>query len=136
MEKTSATVKADTAKMELPKLSMPKLDVDAVVALQRANIETFLAAQRILFDLAQTVAKRQTELFKDFIGKAEVAVKGGFDAKKQPATYVDDAKAAIERAVADAKETLDLGLKAQSEVVDLFVKRATANFDHVKALAA
>jgi hypothetical protein len=136
MDKTPTTVKADTPKVEFPKMNMPKLDLDAVVALQRANIETFLAAQRILFDLAQTVAKRQSELFKDYMGKAEVAVKGGFDAKKQPTTYVDDAKAVIERAVADAKETLDLGLKAQSEVVDLFMKRATANFDHVKALAA
>lgn len=126
-----------TAKLpELPKLALPKFDFDAVVALQKANVETLIAAQKIVFDLYQTVAKRQAELVKEYYGKVEGSVKGGFDSKKQPAAYVDDAKAAIEKAVADAKETIDLGLKAQSEVVDLFVKRATANFDQVKSLAA
>jgi hypothetical protein len=38
--------------------------------------------------------------------------------------------------MADVKDTMDLGLKAQNEVVDLFVKRATANFDEAKQIAA
>ena len=41
--------------------SLPKFDVAALVALQKANIETFVAAQKILFDLVQTVAKKQVE---------------------------------------------------------------------------
>jgi hypothetical protein len=130
MEKTT------TAKVELPKLVTPRFDFDAYVSLQKANIETVIAAQKIVFDLVQTMAKRQAELVKEMMGKAEVAMKGGFDGKKQPAAYVDEAKAVIEKAMADAKETMDLGLKAQNEVVDLFVKRATANFDQVKSLAA
>ena len=60
----------------------------------------------------------------------------GFDAKKQPTVYADEMKAAVEKAMADVKETVDLGIKAQSEVVDLFVKRATANFEEMKAVAA
>jgi phasin family protein len=135
MDKPAA--KAETPKLgEMPKLNLPKMDFDALVALQKANLETLLAAQRIVLDLAQTVAKRQAELVKELMGKAEVAMKGGFDSKKQPAAYVDDAKAAMEKAVADAKETIDLGLKAQNEVVDLLVKRASANFEQVKQLAA
>lgn len=134
VEKTTA--KAELKLPELPKLSVPKLDLDAVIALQKANVETVIAAQKIFFDLFQTVSKRQAELFKEMVGKVEGSFKGGFDSKKQPAAYVDEAKAAIEKAMADAKETMDLGLKAQAEVVDLFVKRATANFDQVKSLAA
>jgi phasin family protein len=110
-------------------------DIEAFVSMQKANVETMIAAQKIIFDLTQTIAKRQSELLKEAYGKFEVSMKG-FDGKKQPAAYVDDAKAVIEKAVADAKETTDLALKAQTEVVDLFVKRATANFDHVKTLAA
>lgn len=125
-----------TPKLEMPKVAFPKFDLDAVVALHKANIETVVAAQKIWYDLAQTVAKRQTELFKESVAKFETVFKGGFDAKKQPASYVEDAKVALEKAVADAKETIDLGLKAQSEVVDLFVKRASANFEQVKSLAA
>ena len=69
------------------------------------------------------------------MAKTEVMFKG-FDAKKQPAGYADEVKAAVEKAMADVKETVDLGIKAQSEVVDLFVKRATANFEEMKAVAA
>lgn len=134
VEKTTA--KAEMKLPELPKLAMPKVDLDAWIALQKANVETVIAAQKIFFDLFQTVSKRQAELVKEMVGKVEGSMKGGFDAKKQPAAYVDEAKAAIEKAMADAKETMDLGLKAQAEVVDLFVKRATANFDQVKSLAA
>lgn len=134
MEKSTA--KAELKLPELPQFAVPKFDFDALVALQKANVETVVAAQKIFFDLFQAVSKRQAELVKEFAGKFEGSFKGGFDAKKQPAAYVDEAKAAIEKAVADAKETLDLGLKAQAEVVDLFVKRATANFDQVKSIAA
>jgi hypothetical protein len=149
MEKTPAAKvetkfeapKVDVPKLEAPKVEFPKFpaakfNFDALVNLQKANVETMLAAHKIMFDLVQTVAKRQADLMKELVGKAEASMKTGFDSKKQPAAYVDDAKAALEKAMADAKETLDLGLRAQNEVVDLFVKRATANFDQVKALAA
>ena len=69
------------------------------------------------------------------MAKTEAMFKG-FDAKKQPAVYADELKAAVEKAMADVKETVDLGIKAQGEVVDLFVKRATANFEEIKAVAA
>ena len=134
MEKTTA--KAELKLPELPKFGVPKFDLDALISFQKANVETVVAAQKIFFDLFQTVAKRQTELVKEFASKFEGSMKGGFDTKKQPAAYVDEAKAAIEKAVADAKETMDLSLKAQAEVVELFVKRATANFDQVKSIAA
>lgn len=114
---------------------LPKFDVEALFALQKSNVETFVAAQKILFDLAQTIAKRQSELLKESFVQSEAFFKG-FDAKKQPQAYVDDAKAAVEKAIAEAKETIDLGLKAQTEVVDLFVKRASANFEEAKTLAA
>ena len=113
----------------------PKFDLDALVAFQKANLETVVAAQRIFFDLAQTVAKRHAEFVKESFARVETAFKG-YDAKKQPAAYVDEMKAVVEKAMADVKETMDLGIKAQSEVVDLFVKRATQNFEDVKAIAA
>ena len=94
-----------------------------------------VAAQKIMFDLVQTVAKKQVEMVKEAMAKTDLLFKG-FDAKKQPAVYADEMKAAVEKAMADVKETVDLGIKAQSEVVDLLVKRATANFEEMKAVAA
>ena len=116
-------------------LAMPKLDVETLVSLQKANIETMVAAQKIVFDLVQTVAKKQVEMVKEAMGKTNLMFKG-FDAKKQPNVYADEMKAAVEKAMADVKETVDLGIKAQGEVVELLVKRATANFEEMKAVAA
>lgn len=118
-----------------PVPAMPKFNVEALVAMQRANLETVVAAQRIVFDLAQTVAKRNAEMVKEMFQRAGTMTRGA-DMGGQPQAYVDEAKSAMEKVMADVKETMDLGIKAQSEVVDLFVKRATRNFEDVKALAA
>src|SRR3954462_15037942 len=108
-------------KTALPKLpAMPEFDVEALATLQKANIATFVAAQKILFDLAQTLARKQVEYVKESFAKSEALFKG-FDTKKQPAAYADELKSAVERAVTDAKETVDLGIKAHRDVVDLFV---------------
>ncbi|MCB1971993.1 MAG: phasin family protein [Geminicoccaceae bacterium] len=115
--------------------TLPKFDFEAVIALQKANLETMVTAQKILFDLAQTVAKRQGEMLKETFSKGENLFQG-FDAKKQPAEYMDEARAVMEKAMVDVKETIDLSMKAQNEVVDLLVKRATKNLEDVKTLAA
>lgn len=116
-----------------PKL--PKFDFDAVMAIQKANIETFSAAQKILFDLMQNMAQRQAEMVKESYSRTEAMMKG-FDSKKEPQAYVEEARAAMEKAMTDVKETVDLSMKAQNEVVDLFVKRTQANFDEARNIAA
>ena len=116
--------------------AMPKFDVEALVAMQKANIETVVSAQRIFFDLAQTVTKRNAEMVKELFQRTGTMTRTTTGTSRQPQAYVDDAKSAMEKVMADVKETMDLGMKAQSEVVDLFVKRATRNFEEVRALAA
>lgn len=115
--------------------NFPKVDMDALMAIQKANIETFSAAQKIIFDLAQTVAQRQAEMMKESFARSEAMMKS-FDGKKEPQAYVDEARVAVEKAMAEIKETMDLSMKAQNEVVDLFVKRAQANFDEARKTSA
>ncbi|GBD43905.1 hypothetical protein HRbin40_01388 [bacterium HR40] len=124
-----------TTKTQTAIPTFPKFDPEALVALHRANLETWFQAQKILFDYVQTLTRRQAELVNELFARAESFLKGA-DAKKQPQAYVEEAKQAIEKAMAEAKEAVDLGLKAQAEVVDLFVKRAAANLDEVKKFAA
>jgi hypothetical protein len=122
------------SKTALP--TFPKLDADPALALYDANVETLLAIQKIVIDLGRTVASRQVAYFKDAQAKAEAALKGGFDARKQPQAYVDEAKAAVEKVVADTKETVELGLKAQNEVAGLVTRRVKANLSQATATAA
>ncbi|MCB2011960.1 MAG: phasin family protein [Geminicoccaceae bacterium] len=129
------TTKSTAAEPALPRFDFGKFDVDAIVALQKANMETMVTAQKILFDLAQTVARRQSEMLKENFTRSEKLFQS-FDASRQPTDYMDEARSAMEKALADVQETVDLGMKAQNEVVDLFVQRASKNFEEVKAFAA
>ena len=65
---------------------MPKFDVEALVTLQKANVETFVAAQKILFDLAQTVAKKQVEYVKESIAKTEACSRASTPRSSRPST--------------------------------------------------
>ena len=113
---------------------LPRFDLDAVVAMQRANLHTFVQAQKILTDAAQGIAKAQAGYVNEIVAQMQGAM-ARKDAKRSDA-YLAEMRAAAERAVTVATEQFGLGTKAQSEVVDLLTKRAVANFEHVKTMAA
>ncbi len=121
------------AKTAIP--TFPRIDVDAVVGLQKANIETVLKAHRIVSETAQAVVT----LHAGWLQEAAEQVRGAFakaGATRKPEAVLADARVAAERAFAVARQKIDLGTRAQSEVVDLLAKRAAANLDQVKAFAA
>ena len=113
----------------------PKVDLDAVVGLHKANLETVLQAHRIVSETAQAVVT----LHAGWLQEAAEQVRGAFakaGATRKPEAVLADARAVVERAFAVARQEIDLGTRAQSEVVDLLAKRAAANLDQVKAFAA
>lgn len=123
-----------TANGSFAKSELPKFDVNAVVAMQKANLETFVQAQKIWTDAAQSIAKLQVGYVNDLVSQAQAMF-----AAREPRgadNYVADARAAAEKAVTVAKQQIDLGAKAQAEMVDLVAKRVTANFEQAKSLAA
>lgn len=124
---------ADTMKNAFDR--MPKVDMSAFFALQRANVETMVEAQRVMLDFTQTLTRRQADLVKELLDRAGSMMRDK-DANDRPQNYMDEAKAVIEMTMADVKETMDLGVKAQNEVVDLFMKRASQNFEDVKGRIA
>jgi hypothetical protein len=106
---------------------LPKLDLEALVALQKANIATIVAAQKIMLDLARAMARKQVELVEEMMARSQALL--GTDGTKQPSSLAGEVRAAAEKAVAAVNETVELGVKVQSEIADLFVRRAAANED-------
>ena len=51
---------------------LPGIDVDAVVASQRNNVEALANASRAAFEGAQAVAKRQAEILQETMNQTEV----------------------------------------------------------------
>jgi hypothetical protein len=115
--------------------TFPAINLDALVALQKANLETAAQVQKILTDAVDGIWQLYLKRMGDWRAQAEAAIKG-FDARRQPETYAADAKAALETVIADAKTTVETGVKAQQQMGAILSQRFVANLDELKALAA
>ena len=117
----------------------PSLDLDAVFALQRKNVEAFTAANQLAFDGVKAVAQRQAEIarkaFEEF-GKVTKELTAAGTPEDKFAKQADLAKTAFEEALANLREVVDTLQKSQSEAVDVLTKRAVANIEDVKAAVA
>lgn len=122
------------AEMKLPALP----DMEAFLAANRKNIETFSAANRIALEGAQAVAKRQMEIVQSSMSEIADAMKelGSTDAPQEKAAkQAELLKQAYQRAVAHMKELSDLIRQSNAEALALINKRFEEAMDEVKALA-
>ena len=111
-----------------------KLDLTGLLAIQKANVEAVLKAQRIVSETTRAALKLNTDWLAETAQRAVATMRAG--AATKPEAFAADVRTASERALAVARQELDLGVRARGEVVDLMAKRAAANLDEVKALAA
>lgn len=117
-----------------PELKLPKVNLDALSALQTANLAAVHEAQNVLLEAAQAVVRAQAAYVEDIVAEAR-----GFFSTKEPKkteAVLADVKAAAEKAVAVGKQNVDLSLVAQRRVADLVAQRVQANINELKALAA
>jgi hypothetical protein len=124
----------DASAFKLPELKLPKVDLEAVFALQKANLLAAHEAQTVLVDAVQAIAK----VHQGWVQERAAAVRALMAAKvpSQPQAVLADVQAAAGKAVAVTKEGVDLGLAAQRAVARLVSQRVQANVDELKALAA
>ena len=119
---------------KLPELKLPKLDLDALFAVQKANLAAAHQAQTVLVDAFQAIAKTQ----RGYAEQLAAQVKSALTTKALPKADVlaADAKAALEQAVAVTKDVVGLGVAAQRRVAELLTQRTQATVTELKALAA
>ena len=115
--------------------SFPGFNLDAAVALQKANVDAVVQAQKILVDATQAAWNLQVKRIEAWKVQVEGAFKA-FDPAKKPEAYAKDAQTAVEGAIADAKVVVENGVKAQNEVAQLLTNRFVANLNELKSLAA
>ena len=119
---------------QLPTFKLPKLDIDTLFGLQKANLATVHEAQALLVDAAHAIARLQHGWTAETVAGARAALSR--KTPQQPQIVLAETKAAAEKAGNVAKEAVDLAAAAQRRVADLFTRRAAANLDQLKALAA
>ena len=119
---------------KLPELKLPKFDLNALLALQTANLVAVHEAQNVVLEAIQAVVKSQAGYAEELVAEA----KGALTTKepKQAEAMLAAVQPAAEKAVALSKQNVDLSLAAQRKVADLVAQRVQANVNELKALAA
>lgn len=121
---------AKTASFPTPDFKFPKFDLDALFAVQKANLAAAHEAQTVLLGAAEAIAKVQYGYVEGAVADAKAAV----ESKELP--KVETVKAAGEKAASVAKEVVDLAVAAQKRVAELLTERGQATVTELKAVAA
>ena len=122
----------------LNELRVPGIDVDAVVATQRKNLEALTQANQLAVEGVQAVARRQVEIARQAIDEFSAMFRD-FAAPTSPedrlAKQAELSKQAIEKGIANARELSEMVTKANTEAFNVLNKRVTESFDEVREFA-
>ncbi|MBP2313056.1 phasin family protein [Azospirillum soli] len=118
---------------------VPGLDVEAIMASQRKNIEAVTAANQLAIEGLQAVLRRQAEILRASVEESSNYVNQVVAAgtpEEKAAKQTELAKAAFEKALANARELAELVAKSNSEAAEILSKRVSESLDEVKAAIA
>jgi phasin family protein len=117
---------------------VPSLDVEAVVASQRKNIEALTQANQLAVEGVQAVARRQVEIARQTIEEFSAMVQGFTQAgtpEERLAKQAELTKGALERGLSNARELTELVTKANTEAFNVINKRVTEGLDEIRDFA-
>jgi phasin family protein len=114
------------------------LDVEAVWAAQRRNIEALSQANQLAVDGVQALAKRQFELTREaFEGLSSLLrdLAHPASAEDRIAKNTEYAKQLLEKGVNHGREIAALAAKTGTEAAEVLHKRASESLDEIRAFA-
>ncbi|HYH17430.1 MAG TPA: phasin family protein [Azospirillum sp.] len=118
---------------------VPGLDVDAILATQRKNIEAVTAANQLAIEGLQAVIRRQAEILRQSMEEAGSMVSDVMAAgspEDKAAKQAELVKVAFEKALANVKELAEMVAKSNTEAADVLSKRVSESLDEVKTAIA
>jgi phasin family protein len=117
---------------------VPSVDVEAVVASQRKNIEAFTQANQLAVEGVQAVARRQVEIARQAIEEFSAMVQGFAQPgtpEERLAKQAELTKVALERGLSNARELTELVTKSNTEALNVINKRVTESLDEIRDFA-
>lgn len=126
----------DVQKM-MGEFKIPNVDVDAVVAAQKKNIEALTSANQLAVEGMQAIAKRQADIMRQTVEELQKNMQsfmsnGAPEAKA--AKGAELTKTAFEKAIANMKELSEMVAKSNGEAFDVINKRVAESLDEIRAL--
>jgi phasin family protein len=140
---TTATAAAKNGFFDVTKVMadfrVPGVDVEAVVASQRKNIEALTQANQLAVEGVQALLRRQSEIARSAIEEFSSMFKDFVQPTNSPedkiAKQAEYSKVALEKGLANARELTELVTKANTEAFNVINKRVTETLDEVRDYA-
>jgi len=123
----------------MSEFKLPNVDVEAMVAAQRKNIETLSAANKLALEGMQAVAKRNMEIMQQTMADMTEAMRTIASADAPQAKAAKQAelfKSGYEKAMVDMRELQDMVQKVSGETLSVLNKRVAEALDEVKTMMA
>jgi len=114
------------------------LDVEAVMASQRKNLEAITQANQLAVQGFQELAKRQVEFARSAMDEATTLVRdwaGTGTAEERLQKQAAFAKQALEKSVSGTREIVELAGKTQTEAFDVLNKRFSESLEEWGTIA-
>lgn len=137
MSKSNATPNFDPTQV-FGSFKLPNVDVEALVAAQRRNIEAVTAATTAATDGYKELAARQAEIMRGAVDEYVSTMRevmSAKDPKASAAKQVEFAKSAFEKSVDQTRELTDIATKANAQVFDVLNKRVSEGLEEIRTFA-
>lgn len=119
-------------------MKLPGVDLEALMASQRKNIEALTAANKLAFEGFQAVATRQTEILRqtmEEMQKMMTEVMSAASPEDRVAKQADMAKSAFEKALSNMKEVAEMVAKSNTEATAVISNRISDSLEELKSMA-
>jgi phasin family protein len=119
----------------LKQYKLPGVDIEALVASQKKNVEAVISANRIAVEGMQTIAKRQAEVFQESMKEAQQAISSMTKAASPQdlaAKQTDLMKTAFEKSVATMREMAEIMTRSSQEATKTINARITATLEEIR----
>ena len=116
-------------------LKVPGLNMDALVASQRENLEALSTANRAALEGVKAVGEWQAKLLQETMRELRAAIEAlanGGPAQDIVATETDLARKALEKAVAEMRELAEIVVKANQQATAAILQRIPASLNEIK----
>lgn len=129
---------ADQFSNMLKQYKLPGVDIDALVASQKKNVEALTHANRVAFEGMQAFARRQAEMLQEAMNETTKAFDSISKAGSPPeaaAKQVELTKNAFEKAVGNAREMSEMVSKANQDATNSINARISEQLDEIRDMA-
>lgn len=124
----------------LKNLSLPGVDVNALVASRRKDIEALVAANQRAQDGFKALVQRQTEILQDMMRKAQTGAQQGGGANlgqtlaDAASRQAENATQAFQQALSNMRELAEMAASSQAQAYEVIQNRVKESVEETRQL--